>query len=888
MIGTTISHYRILEKLGEGGMGVVYKAQDTQLDRVVALKFLPLHLTADEAEQLRFLQEAKAASALNHPNVCWIHSIGEHEGQRFIDMEYIDGKTLRSRITDGSKSPDGYGFRVSEAIESAIQIGDALREAHSKGIIHRDIKCENIMINARNQIKVMDFGLAKLKGSLKLTRTSSTLGTLAYMAPEQLQGGDVDARSDIFSFGVVLYEMLTGKTPFRGEHEAAIMYSIVNEQPASLSTLRPDIPAELDRIVQRSLEKEPEDRYQHMDDMVSELRRLHKQTTRVVRPQVPQQTADQPVGPIPPRPSSRRLWIGIAAGVVLVGIAAAVLYRTLLAPGGKSQPAKKMLVVLPFENLGSPDQEYFADGITEEITGKLSGLSGLGVIARPSAMQYKKTSKSVKQIGEELGVSYILQGTIRWETVDGATRVRVSPQLINVVDGTQVWSEPFESVLSGAFKLQTDIAGKVANALDVALLQPERRSLEASPTTNSEAYDHYLRALSFSNRSYDERDLRIAEQLLTKAVQLDPNFASAYAWLATIHSDIYWEYYDHTEERVIKAKEAADKSLRLDPALALAHVALGVYYYHGRLDYDNALKEFDQALLLQPNNVEALTGIGAVKRRQGKFDDAAMNFTKALEIDPRTGSLNEELAITHMFLRNYQESESYANKAIALSPDWPEPYSHKADAYLMWDGNISKARAVLDEATTRKVGGQDPHFTFTAVTVDILDRKYQDALDRLSRYEAKALDVQEYFIPVDLFKAQIYGYMKRPDEERAAYESSRAVLERLVKEHPDDSRMHSSLGIAYAGLGRKDDAIREGTLAAQQLPIAKEALRGVFRAGDLAVIYVKTGDAKAALGLLEQLLSVPSRFSGPILRLDPTWEPLRGNPRFEQLIAEKR
>jgi serine/threonine protein kinase len=538
-------------------MGVVYKAEDTQLDRMVALKFLPQHLTADEAEQLRFLQEAKAASALNHPNVCLIHSIGEHEGQRFIDMEFVDGKTLRTRIAEGAKLPDGQGFRIGEAIECAIQIGDALREAHSKGIVHRDIKCENIMINSRNQIKVMDFGLAKLKGSLKLTRTSSTLGTLAYMAPEQLQGGEVDARSDIFSFGVVLYEILAGRMPFRGEHEAAMMYSIVNEQPASMLTVRPDVPAELDRIVQRSLEKDPEDRYQHADDMVSELRRVQKQTTRVVRPQITQQVPEPAAADTAKPQSQRAKWIGIAGGMLLVVIAAILVYKTVLAPSGKSVSSKKMLVVLPFENLGSADQEYFADGITEEITSKLSGLSGLGVIARSSAMQYKKTSKTVKQVGQELNVSYILQGTIRWESTEGATHVRVTPQLINVVDGTQVWSEPFESVLSGAFKLQTEIAGNVARALDVALLQPERRSLEASPTTNPEAYDYYLRGLSYYNRSFDERDLRIAEELLTKAVQMDPNFASAYAWLSLTHSDIYWEYYDHTEERIIKSKETA-------------------------------------------------------------------------------------------------------------------------------------------------------------------------------------------------------------------------------------------------------------------------------------------------------------------------------------------
>ncbi|MDL1893175.1 serine/threonine protein kinase, partial [Sphingobacteriales bacterium CHB3] len=270
MIGQTISHYNIIDKLGEGGMGVVYKAQDTKLDRLVALKFLPPHLNTSEAEQERFLQEAKAASALNHPHVCNIHAIGEHEGpayagalagkQSFIDMEFVEGETLRKRIAGGI-------LKVDEAIGYAIQIGEALHEAHSKGIVHRDIKCENIMINTRNQIKVMDFGLAKLKGSLKLTKASSTVGTLAYMAPEQIQGGEVDGRSDIFSFGVVLFEMLTGKLPFRGEHDAAVMYSILNEEPEPLQKYLPDPPPEISHIISKSLEKNPDDRYQSVADM---------------------------------------------------------------------------------------------------------------------------------------------------------------------------------------------------------------------------------------------------------------------------------------------------------------------------------------------------------------------------------------------------------------------------------------------------------------------------------------------------------------------------------------------------------------------------------------------------------------------------------------------
>ncbi len=607
MIGQTISHYKILEKLGEGGMGVVYKAEDTKLKRFVALKFLPQSLTSNEIEKARFLQEAQAASALNHANVCTIHDIQEHEGTQFIVMEFVDGVTLRRKIPIQ---------KVADALAYAIQIGDALQEAHGRGIVHRDIKSDNIMVSSKNQIKVMDFGLAKLKGSLKLTRTSSTVGTLAYMAPEQIQGGEVDARSDIFSFGIVLYEMLTGRTPFRGEHEAAIMYSILNEEPESVLKHRPDLPPELDRIIRRALEKDPEDRYQHTDDMTSEIRRIQKQTSRIVRPEV------QPAPPHPPAPPtastpsapladnvpgsrSRRTVLLALAGVILVVAALAVLVLRTSTPTAPPAPdTRKMLVVLPFENLGSADQEYFAEGITEEITSRLSGLSGLGVIARSSAMQYKKTTKPLKQIGEELGVGYILQGTIRWESADGTNRVRVNPQLISVADGTQMWSQPSEAVLASAFKLQSEIAAQVASALNVTLLQREKQSLESKLTENSEAYDYYLRGTEYVYRSTDERDFRIAEQMLQKAVELDPKFVAAYAKLGSIHSHIYWEFYDHSEERARKSREAAEKALQLDPNSPDSHGAMGWYYYHCLRNYHDALKEFHLALQAQPNNTD--------------------------------------------------------------------------------------------------------------------------------------------------------------------------------------------------------------------------------------------------------------------------------------------
>ncbi|HEV8537929.1 MAG TPA: protein kinase, partial [Bacteroidota bacterium] len=568
MIGQTISHYKILEKLGEGGMGVVYKARDTKLEREVALKFLPHHLTANEAEKARFLQEARAAAQINHPNVCSIIDIQESHGEQFIVMEFVDGQTLRAKIQHGRLS-------VPDAVTYAIQIGEALQEAHTKGIVHRDIKCENIMVNARNQIKVMDFGLAKLKGSLKLTRTSSTVGTLAYMAPEQIQGGEVDHRSDIFSFGVVLFEILTGHMPFRGEHEASMMYSIINEEPEPATKFVPELTPEFLHLFNRSLEKDPADRYQSMHDLLIDLRRLKRESTKVSRaslasmpvPDVaPYQAVNQSGSPAslpgaPPPGSSRvKLLLIIGAVIAVLAVAAVSYFHVAESPNAPSGSGRKMMAVLPFENMGASDQEYFADGITEEITSRLSGLSGLAVIARTSAMQYKKTTKPLKEIGNELGVEYVLQGTIRWgTTADSKTRVRVNPALIKVSDATQVWSQPYEAVLSDVFTMQSDIATQVANALGVTLLQPERKTLEATHTDNPEAYDAYLRGNEYFRRSYSKQDFQIAIQMFQKAVELDPKFALAYARMGETHAGMYWFHYDHTIDRLDNAKKSIDK-----------------------------------------------------------------------------------------------------------------------------------------------------------------------------------------------------------------------------------------------------------------------------------------------------------------------------------------
>ncbi len=889
MIGQTISHYKILEKLGEGGMGVVYRAQDTKLDRLVALKFLPHHLTSNESEKARFLQEARAASALNHPNVCTIYRIEEHDGQQFIEMEFVDGGTLKKRCESSPLS-------LNDAMGYAIQIGEALQEAHSKGIVHRDIKSENVMVNSKNQIKVMDFGLAKLKGSLKLTRTSSTVGTLSYMAPEQITGGEVDHRSDIFSFGVLLFEMLTGHFPFRGEHEAAIVYSIVNEEAETASKYLPDVSPELLHIFNRSHEKDPDDRYQSVGEMVVDLRRLKKDSAKVKRPSsvhevLPQQPLSEIARSANPAISSKsiRLKLIVAAGIAVLAIAGVVVvfrgpFRS--EPGGQTE--KQKLVVLPFENLGSPDQEYFADGITEEITSRLSGLSGLGVIARSSAKQYKKTTKTLKQIGEELGVGYVLQGSIRWSALpEGGSRVRINPALVKISDETQVWSQPYEAVMSDVFKLQSDIASQVVGALGITLMQPERRALEAPLTDNSEAYDFYLRGKEYYTRSYNQKDWRTGEQLLQRALVLDPRFAAAHAVLSKVNVSMYWFFYDHSEERVLKAKSHAEQALALDPYLADAHGAMGYYYYQGRLEYDKAIEQFEAALKLQPNNSDVIVGVASVRRRQGRASEALENFMKATEIDPRATTAHYNMGETYGLLRRYADADRSYSRAMSLAPDWTYPYLSKAWNYISWTGDVAKAKMVLDEAMKNNVDTKSEAFTQDFVAILIFSGRFDEALSQLSSGPKLFSENQFLFSTRDLLTAIVYSNMGKPERARPYYQSARTTLEEEIGKRPDDARLHSALGLALAGLGKKEDAIRAGRRGVELMPVTKEAWRGAYREFELAKVYAMVGEQELAVDILERLLAMPFNASAHWMRLDPVWRPLRTNARFQKLIAEK-
>ncbi|MEE9230987.1 MAG: serine/threonine-protein kinase, partial [Acidobacteriota bacterium] len=494
MIGQTLGHYRILERLGEGGMGVVYKALDTKLNRHVAVKVLPPELTADPERRLRFQREAQTAAALDHPNIATIYEVGEHEGSQFIVMQLVEGRTLRELI----------GHRpmpLKEWLRVAQPIAEGLAHAHARRVIHRDLKPDNVMITGERQVKILDFGLAKLLEpevppsgqatdvqsrmetiSRELSRTGKVFGTIAYMSPEQARGERADHRSDLFSFGTMLYQMASGRLPFKRNTDVETLAAVISEEPTPLSELAIEFHQDAERLVRKAMEKEPERRYQHADDLATDLRNLQRDLDSG-RVSVPSGVTSgvqvqRPARWTLTKETRRWAFAAIAAMVVLAGVFGYLQFQpdrkadeaaAEQGPAGKAAATgRKMIVVLPFENLGSPDDDYFAAGMTEEITSRLAAVRGLGVISRKSAIRYANTDKTTQQVGEGLGVDYVLEGTIRWaRNPNGISRVRITPQLIRVSDDTHLWAQAYDRVIEDIFEVQSDIAGKVIERLGV-------------------------------------------------------------------------------------------------------------------------------------------------------------------------------------------------------------------------------------------------------------------------------------------------------------------------------------------------------------------------------------------------------------------------------------
>lgn len=675
MIGQTISHYRILEKLGEGGMGVVYKAEDTKLERIVALKFLPPHHNASDESKARFLQEARAASALSHPNVCTIFDIKEFEDQTFIVMEYVEGQTLR-------KAKEG--MSGARAIEVIIQVLDGLAAAHEKGIVHRDIKADNIMVRADGRAQIMDFGLAKLPGVSLLTRVGSTVGTTAYMSPEQAQGGEVDHRTDVFSLGVVLYEMLTGQLPFRGAHEAAVMYEVINVDPEPPSTVNPNVDSRVSSVVMRCLEKDLNRRYQSARDVTAALK--GSRTDQERSPSRPVATGSVPISNAGKSPW---LKIGIPAGVLLL---AAVLAVMFLRNKGE---ALDSLAVLPFENVGNDQtMEYLSDGITESIINSLSQLPQLKVMSRSSVFRFKGKIADPQAVGQQLGVRALLLGRVQQR----GEVLLVSAELIDVSDNSQLWGQQYNRKSTDILLVQEEITKEISRNLRLRLGEKESELLVRRPTESTEAYQLYLKGRYHWNKRRGG-DLQKAAGFFNEAIQSDPGYALAYAGLADAYV-ILGVYADlPPSESFPRARAAALKALEIDPEMAEAHATLGDVNIHYYSDWVTAGKELERAIELNPAYAVAHHWYSEYLTVTGRHSEAIASTKKARALDPLSPSINTFVGWNYYCARQFDSALVEYRKAVDLDPGFPWTPYWMGKCYQQM-GRHKEAIAALEKAAS--------------------------------------------------------------------------------------------------------------------------------------------------------------------------------------------
>jgi serine/threonine protein kinase/tetratricopeptide (TPR) repeat protein len=868
--------YRIERELGAGGMATVYLAHDMRHDRKVALKVLRPELAATVGPE-RFQREIRLSAGLQHPHILTVYDSGDAEGQLWFTMPYVEGESLRDRLAREKQLP------VEEALRITREAAVALAYAHQHDVIHRDIKPENILLTEDGSTLVADFGIARTiqGGTERLTETGLTVGTPLYMSPEQAAGErELDARSDVYALGCVLYEMLAGEPPFQGSTPQVVLARVMTETPRPIHPLRHGVSPTLDAVVARAIARTPADRYPSMTAFGQALVSAAEPPIGALTPPWPRpaEAASSRVGPLSAT-HRRSLFAGLAL-ILVIGAGALYAWRRTGTRGESS--GLKLLAVLPFENLGASEDAYFADGIADEVRGKLTTLPGLQVTARGSSEQYKKTTKSPAQIGQELGVQYLLTGTVRWEKgPGGVSRVHVSPELVQASSGALKWQAPFDAALTDVFQVQADIAGRVAQALDLALADSSRRELAAKPTQNLAAWDAFLRgeAASQGLGNTDLASLRAAISAYEQAVALDPVFIEAWTQLSRAHSLLYFSGTP-TPAEAEAARRAADRAAALAPASPETHQAYGDYYTSVLADPRRALEEDSAAVAQAPGRADLLTSLGSAEYHTGRWEAARAHLEQAARLDPRGVLVARRLGFVLLCMRRYSEARLVNDRALALAPTNLTILEQRVGVELA-QGNLAGAQAVLRAAPneiepTRLVA-------FLATFQDLMWVLDDDQQALLLRLRPAAFDNDT--ATWGIVRAQTLALQGQRAQARVYADSAQREQEKQLRAAPNDAQRYVFHGLALAYLGRKQDAIREGERGVALVPISRDPSYGAYYQHQLVRIYILVGEPEKAVALLEPLLKIPYILSPGWLRIDPNFDPLRDNPRFQKLVA---
>jgi len=864
--------YELLEQIGRGGQGVVFRAHQKSLNRIVALKVIGLGRWATEAHLKRFRLEAEAAARLEHPGIVPIYEVGERDDSCYFSMRFVEGGQLDAILKRES-------MPIRQAAELIAKIARTVHYAHEHRILHRDIKPGNILLDAKGEPHLTDFGLARLvESESSVTHTLEVLGTPSYMAPEQAVGNNaaVSSVTDVYGLGAVFYQLLTGQPPFAGGTTYETIKLLLDTEPRPLRLLNPKIDRDLSTICLKCLEKDPQRRYSSALALAEDLDRWLKQEPIQAR-----RTGVFARG----KKWVRRNPTSALLAASLIGLAAAgawIVWKSEFI----RHPVANGVAVLPFENLSEQreDAAAFVDGVQDDILTKLARIADLKVISRTSVMEYRG-KRNVRQIGNDLRVSHVLEGSVRRI----GTQFHMNAQLIDTRTDTHVWVEQYDRDLNDLFAIQSEIAQKIAERLNATVTSAEKLAIERKPTLDLVAFELYSRAISLTptSRSPTADSGRQAIDLLSQAVARDPSFFEAYCSLALAHDQLYFYGFDRTPARLASAEAAIQEAFRIRPNAGEAHLARAYHLYDGYLNYDGAQAELEVARHTLPNDPRIFRVTGFIQRRQGHWEESTRYLERALELDPRNLNTLHNLGDSYGSLRRYAEQKSNFDRILAIEPNNLMVKAERAFVEVNWKADIGPLRQLIGDIRTTNPGAM-PQIAPWALKCALAKRDVAAAREASRASDEDPLGIDAVHFPRPFVEGVIARMTNDEQKAQLAFAAAHAEQEKSVQAQPDYGPAWCVLGVIDAALGRKEDALREGRRAVELLPVERDSVNGLHMIEHLAMIAAWVGEKDLACEQLAKAIRYPmypSTVSYGELKLMPWWDPLRGDPRFERIVA---